>query len=172
MPKEISVPISGSRDFCVAMFKAKIEAMIRNEGDTIGWEEDKQLVSAKMLTAKKSLLRLIELILPEGEELYRLVLQHDDFGIHNMSVYVDEDDILHVTSVYDWETGCIVPILLSESELSIAGCDLIVNEDGHPIVHIRSDSEKTGEQRLRNQTYSEVYLEVRIFELPMCVVVF
>lgn len=108
MPANIPVPVSGTREFCIAMFKAKVEALIKNEGDIIGWEVDQQHVGTKALAARASLLRLIDVILPDDDdELYRLVLQHDDFGIHNMSVFVDEDGHLTITSVYDWETDAL-----------------------------------------------------------------
>lgn len=46
--------------------------------------------------------------------LYRLVLEHGDFGIHNTSISRDADGDPLVTSLYDWETACIVPVLLSD----------------------------------------------------------
>ncbi len=53
---------------------------------------------------------------PRGHEaaLYRLVLDHGDFGIHNMSIATDAGGRPHITSLYDWETGCILPALLSD----------------------------------------------------------
>jgi hypothetical protein len=103
MPKELPHPIRATRDFWIAMFKAKIEALIKNEGDIIGWEEDHQIVGPKALAAKQSLLRFISHMLPGGEDevLYRLVLQSDDYGIQNMSIFVDETAQVSVTSVYD-----------------------------------------------------------------------
>lgn len=167
MPANIPVPVSGTRDFCIAMLKAKIEGMIRNEGDIVGFEQHQQRVGTKILAAKTSLLRLIEVILPDDDddELYRLVLQHDDFGVHNMSVFVDEDGRLTITSVYDWEDGCIVPILLSEFRFRISGCDLDVEEDGTATVNtIRTEAERGKEQRAQNQAYSEFLLQVRRLE--------
>lgn len=162
MPKMFPLPPTANRDFCIAMLKAKVEGLIGNEGDSIGWEEDKLTVGPLAFAAKQSLLRFIPLMLPEGDDevLYRLVLQHDDFGIHNMSVDVDEAGEPSLTSVYDWETGCIVPIILTEIEFSIAGCDLIVDEKGEPSVHIRSDLERGPERRLQNQQYSVEFLNV------------
>lgn len=117
----------------------------------------------RALTAKRSLLHFTSHVLPEGEDevLYRLVLQSDDYGIHNMSIFVNEKGQLSVTSVYDWETGCIVPIVLSEIEFAIAGCDLTIDENGEPSVHIRSSSESAPKQRVKNQQYSAKFLEVR-----------
>lgn len=120
-------------------------------------------MSPRALAAKQSMLRFISHMLPEGEDevLYRLVLQSDDYGIHNISIFVDQTGQLSVTSVYDWETGCIVPIILCEIEFAIAGCDLTIDENGEPSVHIRSSSESAPEQRVKNQQYSAEFLEVR-----------
>lgn len=56
----------GKRDFCVTILKAKVEGLIGNQCDRIGWEEDKLTVGPLAPAAKQSLLRLIPLILPEG----------------------------------------------------------------------------------------------------------
>ncbi|KAG6362093.1 hypothetical protein INS49_010322 [Diaporthe citri] len=160
MPKMFPLHPAGNRDFCIAMLEAKFEGLIGNQGDRIGWEEDKLTVGPLASAAKQSLLRLIPLILPEGDDevLYRLVLQHDDFGLHSISVDVDEAGELSLTSVYDWETGCIIPVILSEIEFSIAGCRLIVDEKGEPSVHLRSDQEREPERSAQNQRYSADFL--------------
>lgn len=93
--------------------------------------------------------------------MYRLVLQHDDFGIHNMSVDVAQAGEISLTSVYDWETGCIIPLILAEIDFSVAGCDLIVDENGQPSVHTRPDLECETERRAQNQRYSVEFLNVR-----------
>ena len=54
--------------------------------------------------AKQSLLRLIPHIMPTDNDqtsLYFLVLDHGDFGIHNMSIAVDVNGQRVVTSLYD-----------------------------------------------------------------------
>jgi hypothetical protein len=70
--------------------------------------------------------------LPEepGEEasLYRLVLEHGDFETHNMSISRNAEDEPTIASVYDWETGCIAPTLLSNTEVSVT-VDLVTDED-------------------------------------------
>lgn len=172
MPKMFPLPPAGNRDFCIAMLKAKVEGLIGNQGDRIGWEEDKLTVGPLAAAAKQSLLCLIPLILPEGdnEVLYRLVLQHDDFGLHNISVDVDEAGELSLTSVYDWETGCIIPVILTEIEFSIAGCDLIVDENGEPSVHFRSDQEREPERCSKNQRYSADFLNVSTWVQPLSLV--
>lgn len=94
----------------------------------------KKTVDPNVIAAKQSLLRFIPHMLPEedDENLYRFVLQHDDYGIHNMSIFVDEKGAIDITSVYDWETGCIVPLILSEIDFLIFGRYLTVDEDGEP----------------------------------------
>lgn len=162
MSKLFTLPSASNRDFYIAMLKAKVEGLIANQGDRIGWEEDKLTVGPLASAAKQSLLRLITLILPEGDDevLYRLVLQHDDFGLHNMSIDVDEEEELSLTSVYDWETGCIIPVILTEIEFSLSGCDLIVDERGEPSVRSRLDQEREPERSVKNQRYSADLLNV------------
>ncbi|KAI7783175.1 uncharacterized protein LA080_012471 [Diaporthe eres] len=89
MPKMFPLPPAGNRDFCIAMLKAKVEGLVGSEEGG------------------------------DDEVLYRLVLQHDDFGLHNIPVDVDEAGELSLTSVYDWGTGCIIPVILTEIEFSI-----------------------------------------------------
>jgi hypothetical protein len=90
-----------------------VEEVIKNEGDPIGWESD-NFAGHIAVAAKRSLLQLIPLILPPDDEhvgLYRLVLEHDDFGIHNMTI---ASSIPKVTLLYDWETAHVVPAILSD----------------------------------------------------------
>jgi hypothetical protein len=74
----------------------------------LGWEDDNNTVGPIAAAAKQSLLRLIPHIMPTDNDensLYRLVLEHGDFGIHNMSITMDDNGLPFVTSLYDWETG-------------------------------------------------------------------
>lgn len=103
----------------------------------IGWEDDEETVGPVALKAKRSLLRAVPLIMPRGTReasLYRLVLEHGDFGIHNTSITRDMDGNPLVTSLYDWETACIVPALLSDPLVAAGPVDLITGEDGEPCV--------------------------------------
>lgn len=147
-----AVPV-GNRDFCVAILKAEVEGLIGSQGNRIGWEEGKLTVDPLAAAAKQSLLRLMPLILPEGDQevLYRLVLQHDDFGLHNISIDVEEAVQLSLTSVYHWEAGCIIPATLTETLFSIDGCYLIVDERGKPSVQTLSDVDLEPERRAQNQ---------------------
>ena len=162
MPKKLPLPISATRDFWLATLKAKVEAMIKNEGDIIGWPGNKVTVGPKALAAKEFMLRLIPLILPEGDEavLYRPVLQHDDFGIHNLLNLVSGAVETKITSVFDWETACIVPFALSEIVFFIAGCTLTTDEGGKPSAQARSELASRPEEQAKNQEYSAEFLKV------------
>ncbi|KAE8440664.1 hypothetical protein EG329_006843 [Mollisiaceae sp. DMI_Dod_QoI] len=121
-PKSLPIPVTPTREFCVALFTSKIEATISNIGDMIGWEDDDNTVGLIAAAAKQSLVRLIPHIMPrDGDQtsLYRLVLDHGDFGIHNMSITIDANGQPLVTSLYDWETGCIVPAILSDPLMAV-----------------------------------------------------
>lgn len=108
------------------------------------------------------MLRLIPLILPEGDEavLYRPVLQHDDFGIHNLLNLVSGAAETKITSVFDWETACIVPFALSEIVFFIAGCTLTTDEGGKPSAQARSELASRPEEQAKNQEYSAEFLKV------------
>lgn len=162
------LPPAATRDFCISMLKAKVEGLIGDLGDSIGWAIDKQTVGPRAAAAKQSLLRLIPLILPaecdNDDMLYRFVLQHDDFGVHNMSVYVDErTGDLKLNSVYDWETGCIVPLILSEIEFLIYGRDfkLLVDEKGEPsVMYAPPGVELEPERRVQDQQHAVEFMNV------------
>lgn len=116
-PESFPVPVAPTREFCVALFTSKIEATIKNIGDMIGWEDDHNTVGPVAAAAKQSLLRLIPHIMPPGDDenlLYRFVIDHGDFGVHNISITMDANNQPLATSLYDWETGYIVPAILSD----------------------------------------------------------
>lgn len=112
-------------------------------GGMIGWEDDNNTVGPVAAVAKQSLLRLIPHILPADSSeasLYRLVLDHGDFGIHNMSITINANGSPRVTSLYDWETGCIVPAILSDPLMAVA-VDLVTDENATPsITRVPSDA--------------------------------
>ena len=71
----------------------------------IGWEDDNASVGPIAAAAKQSLLRLIPHFIPlhnDGKGLYRLVLEHSDFGVHNMLITEDANGLPLVTSVCVW----------------------------------------------------------------------
>lgn len=99
MPLELPCQIAPTRDFCAVLFECKVKATIKNLGDMIAWPSDNQVVGPKALKAKETLLRFIPHMLPRGkheDSLYRLVLEHGDFGIHNLAI-VPEPDGQHVS---------------------------------------------------------------------------
>jgi hypothetical protein len=99
----------------------------------IGWEDDNASVGPIAAAAKQSLIRPIphHSLHDDGKGLYRLVLEHGDFGVHNMSITEDANGLPLVTSVYDWETACIVPAILSDPLMAVE-VDLATNEDAAP----------------------------------------
>ena len=163
-PERLSIPVAPTREFCVALFTAKIKATIKNLGDMIGWEDDDNVVGPVALAAKQSLLRLIPHILPAGSDseqraTYRLVLEHGDFGIHNMSITKDSDGRPLVTSLYDWETACIVPALLSDPLIAVAGVDLVMDDMATPSI-TRVAEDETPDNRAQYMTWARQYIKV------------
>ncbi|KAJ7175738.1 hypothetical protein C8R46DRAFT_1174511 [Mycena filopes] len=137
-PKVLLNEIEATRSFAVDFLVSKVEEMIKEEGEMIGWESDHNVVGPVAARAKVSILRLIPLILPQDDvedDFYRLVLEHGDFGIHNMTITgSDSSDTLPVvTSLYDFETGHIVPALLSDPQLATP-VDFEVDGDGLPVL--------------------------------------
>jgi len=147
MPPSLAMPVAPTREFWMHVLEAKIEATIRGEGEMIGWEDDNETVGPVALAAKQSLLRAIPYLLPVDDSpegsLYRLVLEHGDFGIHNTTIAIQacSGEPL-VTSLFDWETACVWPALLSDPLVAAGPVDLIVDEDGRPSV-TRLPSEAT-----------------------------
>ena len=124
----------------------------------IGWESDNETVGPVAAAAKQSLLRLIPYILPEEKAdkpvLYRLVLDHGDFGIHNMSITKDESK---VTSLFDWETGCIVPAILSDPEMAVT-VDLVADENASPSI-CRLPKDVTSDDRSEFMDWAAQYFD-------------
>ncbi|KAK4195279.1 hypothetical protein QBC40DRAFT_289296 [Triangularia verruculosa] len=137
MPSSLSMPVAPTREFWMHVLEYKIKATIQNEGDMIGWESDEETVGPLALAAKQSLLRAIPYLLPldtPKPSLYRLVLEHGDFGIHNTTIMKQAGGEPLVTSLFDWETACIWPALLSDPLVAAGPVDLVVDEDGGPSV--------------------------------------
>jgi len=133
----------------------------------IGWEDDNNVVGPIAAAAKQSLLRIIPHILPAGSNEhshYRLVLDHGDFGIHNMSITVDASGLPLVTSLYDWETGCIVPALLSDPLMAVA-VDLVTGENAAPSIS-RIPDDATPDDQAEYMTWSSQYFNALFNEAP------
>lgn len=166
-PKSLPIPVAPTREFCVALLTSKVEATIRNIGDMIGWEDDNNTVGPIAVAAKQSLLRLIPHIVPldsDETSLYRLVLDHGDFGIHNMSITMDANGLPLVTSLYDWETGCIVPAILSDPLMAVT-VDLVTNEKAAPSITRVSD-DKTPDELAQYMTWATQYFEALFNQAP------
>ncbi|MCJ1240575.1 hypothetical protein MMC14_008579 [Varicellaria rhodocarpa] len=136
-PESLSLPVAPTREFWVHVLESKIKATILNEGDMIGWEDDEETVAPIVLAAKQSLLRAIPHILPPDPpktSLCRLILEHGDYGVHNTSITKHANGEPFVASLYDWETACIAPALLSDPLVAASPVDLITDEDGESSV--------------------------------------
>ena len=145
----------------MALLRSKIMATIGNIGDRIGWESDNVTVGPVAAAAKRSLLQFVPHMVPtEGNHaaMFRLVLEHGDFGIHNMSI-VTEATTNHITSLYDWETGCVVPAILSDPEMAVT-VDLTANDFALPSV-TRLPKKVTVDDLELYASWSRVYFKVR-----------
>jgi hypothetical protein len=163
-PNSLSLPVAPTREFCLAILTSKIRATIRNIGDTIGWPSDEATVGPVAYKAKDSLLRLVPHILPldtSAPSLYRLVLEHGDWGIHNMTITDDDESRPLVTSVYDWETGCIWPAIFSDPLMAIY-CDLTTDDHAEAAI-TRVDDDEGPEIRAQYMGWSRHYFDA-LFE--------
>jgi hypothetical protein len=116
-PPKFTVPVAPTREFWMHVLAIKIEATIGNPRDMIGWEDDEEIFGLVALLAKQSLLSVFPSILPPedaGGKLCRYVLEHGDYGVHNISVSTSLDGSPLITSLFDWETACIAPALLAD----------------------------------------------------------
>ncbi|KAJ6512153.1 hypothetical protein C8R47DRAFT_963396 [Mycena vitilis] len=164
-PKLLPNGIQPTRDFAIDLLVAKVEEMIKKEGDMIGWESDHNVVGRVAANAKVSILRLIPLILPrarDGGDFYRLVLEHGDFGIHNMTITDPASG--PPTSLYDCETGHIVPAILSDPQVATQ-VDLEIDSDGCPFLSRLMDN-PTAEYLAEYQGYANHYFEVLDEQAP------
>ncbi|KFY82602.1 hypothetical protein V498_08533, partial [Pseudogymnoascus sp. VKM F-4517 (FW-2822)] len=171
-PELLPVPVTPTREFCVALFTSKIEATIGKIGDMIGWESDDVTVGPIAATAKQSILRLIPFIMPAEENepgdessFYRFVLEHGDFGIHNMSIVVEENGQPLVTSIYDWETGCIVPAILSDPLMAVSPVDLVLDENAGPSFNDEPD-DTTVEEGDKYTAWAAEYFKALFDQAP------
>ncbi|KAJ7459726.1 hypothetical protein FB451DRAFT_557131 [Mycena latifolia] len=158
-PKVLPGDVEPTRNFAIHFLVSKVEETIKNEGDVIGWEPDHNVVGPMAARAKQSLLRLIPHVFPVEEEhydLYRLVLEHGDFGIHNMTI--TDADTPAVTSLYDWEKGHIVPALLSDPQIATE-VDLEINGEGCPILS-RVMNEPTAKYVAEYESYAKHYFKI------------
>ncbi|KAL8955996.1 MAG: hypothetical protein Q9193_006342 [Seirophora villosa] len=104
-------------------------------------------------------------LLPTESSLYRLVLEHGDFGIHNTSITRDVDGNPLVTSLYDWETACIVPALLSDPLVAAGPVDLSTGDDGELCV-TRIPNNPTGTDLKTYESWAHRYIEKLYRDTP------
>jgi hypothetical protein len=162
-PQRLDMVPAPTRGFWLHVLVAKVKATNGNIGDMIGWESDEEVVGPVAFAAKQSLLRTIPLIMPEEDpvhDLYRCVLEHGDFGIHNASINRIDPDHANVTSLYDWETGCIAPAMLSDPLVAVYPIDLTVCHAGHPTI-LRQPSDATSADREAYNRWAKYYAKVR-----------
>lgn len=130
----------------------------------IGWESDGEVVGPIAFAAKQSLLKFIPRMLPSGRDetcFYRLVLEHGDYGIHNMSIQQAETDTLRITSIFDWETGSVVPALLSNPTFLVKSGGVGVDEEGNPKL-IDVSTSATAEEIKTRMAETQEYTTVSI----------
>lgn len=126
--------------------------------------EESPVLGTRLSAIELSLRKLVPRILPrsscKSQEVatYRLVLDNGDFGIHNMTVLGEGEGAPHVTSVFDWEEGCIVPALLSQP-MMIVTADLILTENGEPGIRRWGDGD-TPSKMAEYMTWARTYYEV------------
>lgn len=51
---------------------------------------------------------------PAVHERYLSILDHGDEDIHDTKIKINASGILEFTSLFDWDTGIIVPTMLSD----------------------------------------------------------
>jgi len=78
-----------------------------------------------------------------------------------MSIAVDANDQPLVTSLYDWETGCIVPAILSDPLIAVVAVDLVADKDAAPSTAPASD-DATPEDRAQYDIWARQYFKVRL----------
>ncbi|KAL4906354.1 hypothetical protein BDW74DRAFT_177368 [Aspergillus multicolor] len=122
MPETLTQPIAPTRDM-------------------IGWEDDNKTVGPIALAAKESLLRALPHLMPPetaDKSLYRLTLEHEDFGNTTPQLKSPKRRVAAASPlslpIFDWETGCIVPALLSDPLVAVNPVDLTAKEDGDATV--------------------------------------
>lgn len=169
MPESLYLPVAPTRKFWIHVMEYKIKATIRNEGDMIGWESDNETVGPVALAAKRSLLRGIPQLMPPenaDQSLYRFVLEHGDFGIHNTLITKDANGEPLVTSLCDWETGCFVPAILSDPLVAAGPVNLITDETAGPSV-TRIPKDATPSDLETYAVWARHYINVRCSLPPL-----
>ncbi|KAJ3457056.1 hypothetical protein MRS44_014197 [Fusarium solani] len=79
---------------------------------------------------------------------------------------LDQQQRTSITSIFDWETGCIVPFALSEITFLVAGWNLTIDEDGEPSVYVRPGWAPNLEERDKNQECSAEFVKEIVRQAP------
>lgn len=137
--KTPSITVEPTRQFCLSLLTARVEAAFTAQGLHESRGKGSESMSPRLRSARESLLRLLPLCVPRpanglGEhDLYRFVLNHGDFGMHNMTIAKDDAEEPFITAVFDWEGASIVPAMLAEPKMVITA-DLVIDNEGHPSI--------------------------------------
>ncbi|KAG6810278.1 hypothetical protein H0H92_012607 [Tricholoma furcatifolium] len=162
-PKRLNISVAPTRRFWIHVLESQLKATIKERGYM--YDHADQIVGPRAVAAKKSLLRLIPYIMPPDDDpsLYRFVLEHGDFGLHNMSITEDKDRKPLITSLYDWELSYFAPAIFSDPQMSTWGIRLMADEHGNPTVfrgvNASADEEPSQERRTEYTPYSIQYLK-------------
>lgn len=168
-------PIAPTRAFCIQLVAARVEACLRRSkrqfsGGPRGLRDG--ITCAAVTRAKDLILEAIPCVMPRAIDtlsevsLYRFVLEHGDFGIHNMTVRQADPGVPEITSVYDWEAGRIVPAVLSEPKMVVTA-DLVLDEEARPAIRRWGDGDSP-EKLQAYQRWSMEYFEALFEEVPEC----
>lgn len=156
------VEVEPTRDFCMALLKAEVEVTVGANAATAS--------AARNLELRDALIKLIPSVVPqpkdaeENDVLYRFVLDHGDFGVHNMTVTADPACLPRVTSVFDWEGGSIVPAILTEPKMFVT-VDLTIGRCGRPSIGRWGDGD-TPDKMDEYEHWSEVYYSALFQQAP------
>ncbi|OBT95779.1 hypothetical protein VE01_06525 [Pseudogymnoascus verrucosus] len=82
-----------------------------------------------------------------------------------MSIVVEANDRPLVTSLYDWETGCIVPAILSDPSMAVSPVDLVIEENAAPSFDNEPD-DTTVEEGLKYTAWATEYAKVLFERAP------
>lgn len=144
---------------------AKIEATVGQRARKVDTLAGFHRMVPSLESARKALLQLVPRILPKPtfwlkeSTLYRFVLDHGDFGVHNMTIAMDTQGQPKITSVYDWEGGSIVPALLCEPKM-VTTVDLVIDEKGKPNISRWGDGDAPYKMA-QYRKWTEEYYKVR-----------
>ncbi|UNI13915.1 hypothetical protein JDV02_000610 [Purpureocillium takamizusanense] len=94
-----------SRQACEVLLKNKVRDTVQRAASNYHGMKKSQL--SRLDTLEKTLQQLCSCLLPQPRSyqdenmLYRFVLDHGDFGIHNMTIAPADADNMRITSVFD-----------------------------------------------------------------------